>query len=280
MDLRLLFLEQRSKIMTKLSLVGLAYCSIQNSPSLIYLISIPFSTFFAKGQTQVTAMTAGLSGRGFQKGDVFAICTPNVPEYAILFLAVTSLGGVVTTANPAYTVEKLVDLFRDAGVKFLLTTLPFIDKMTQAAAETGIQEIFVLGETSGATPFSTLLQSNEHLHIQAAIHSRLDVAALHYSSGTTGQPKGIMLTHYNIVANLLQVSTAEAITEDDIVFCAPPFFHVFGMMIMLITIHAGATLISMPQFNPEQFLQLLQTYRPSNHPALSDSSPGGPVRPV
>lgn len=210
----------------------------------------------------VTAMATGLSRRGFGKGDVFAICAPNVPEYAIVFLTVTSLGGLVTTANPLYEVGKLVNLFNDAGAKYLLVTPPFVDKAAQAVAETGIQEIFVLGEAPGATPLSALLQSDGRPP-QIEINPRLDVAALHYSSGTTGLPKGVMLTHYNIAANLLQVLGSEAITEDDILFCAPPFFHAFGMMIMLITIHTGATLVSMPRFDPEQFLQLLQTFGPT-----------------
>lgn len=232
-----------------------------NKPALIDGPSGRIVTYGELAET-VPAVASGLSERGFRKGDVIAVCAPNVPEYAILFLAVASLGGMVTTGNPLYPVRKLINLFNDAGAKFLLTTPPYIDKVIQAAAAVGAQQIFALGERPGTTPFSTLLQSNAHLP-QAVINPRLDVAALHYSSGTTGLPKGVMLTHNNVVANLLQVLTAEDITEDDIIFCMAPFFHVFGMMVMLMAIHTGATLVSMPRFDPKEFLRLLHAYSPN-----------------
>src|SRR5262245_59574867 len=89
----------------------------------------------------IRRVATGLHRRGFGKGDVFAIYSPNLPEYAVMFNAVASLGGINTTVNPLYTAGELANQLRDAGAKFLVTVPPFLDKAREAAARTGITEI-------------------------------------------------------------------------------------------------------------------------------------------
>src|SRR5688572_1199959 len=108
----------------------------------------------------IKLVAAGLHARGFGKGDVFAICSPNLPEYAIAFHAIASLGGTVTTINPLYTADEIANQCNDCKAKFLLTVPPFLEKVQQAQAKTGIQGIFVFGEAEGATPFAALMQSD------------------------------------------------------------------------------------------------------------------------
>ena len=81
----------------------------------------------------VRQAAAGLAKRGFKKGDVFAIYSPNVPEYAVIFLAVASVGGVNTTANPLYTADELAKQLTDSRARFLVTVAPFLDKAKEAA---------------------------------------------------------------------------------------------------------------------------------------------------
>ncbi len=203
---------------------------------------------------------AGLAQRGFKKGDVFAIYSPNLPEYAVAFHAVASLGGINTTINPLYTVEELVTQLNDAGAKFLLTIPQFLDKALEAAAKSKIEEVFVFGEAEGATPFASLLQSDGQPP-EVEINPREDLIVLPYSSGTTGLPKGVMLTHYNLVANVCQLKDIEQFDENDRLIGILPFFHIYGMVVIMSAgLYKGVTLVTMPRFDLEQFLQVMQDY--------------------
>ncbi|HEX9945406.1 MAG TPA: 4-coumarate--CoA ligase family protein [Thermoanaerobaculia bacterium] len=212
----------------------------------------------------VRKAAAGLARRGLRKGDVFAIYSPNLPEYAVAFHAVSLLGGVVTTINPLYTAAELAQQLQDSGARHLVTVPPFLDKAQQAARESGVREVFVFGgvETAeGATPFASLLAAAGEPPA-VAIDPRQDLVVLPYSSGTTGLPKGVMLTHYNLVANVLQSACALDVSERDTVLGVLPFFHIYGMVVIMnLSLHVGATVVTMPRFDLEQCLETLQTYR-------------------
>lgn len=203
---------------------------------------------------------AGLAERGFQKGDVLAIYSPNLPEYAIAFHAVASVGGVNTTVNPLYTAQELAQQLNDSGAKYLLTIPQFLDKALQAADESNVQELFVFGEAEGATPFAALLQSkNQAPEVQ--LNPRQDLVALPYSSGTTGLPKGVMLTHHNLAANVCQTAALNHISQADTLIGILPFFHIYGMVVIMnLALHKGATVVTMPRFDLEQFLHIVQDY--------------------
>ena len=209
----------------------------------------------------VRRVAASLAHRGFNKGDVFAIFSTNCLEYAIAFHAVAMLGGIITTLNPLYTADEAAFQLKDARARFLVTAFPFIDKAREAAAETKIEELFVFGETEGATPFATLLEGEGDVpHVE--LNPKEDLVALPYSSGTTGLAKGVMLTHHNLVANMRQMDGLEYFTRDDILLCVLPLFHIYGLVVVLnMGLHMGATIVTMPRFDLEQFLSAIQKYR-------------------
>src|SRR6266568_657486 len=114
---------------------------------------------FGQLADSIRRVATGLARRGFRKGDVFAIYSPNLPEYAIIFNAVASLGGVNTTVNPLYTAGELANQLEDSRARFLITVPMFLDKAREAAARTGVEDVYVFGTADGARPFAELLQA-------------------------------------------------------------------------------------------------------------------------
>jgi acyl-CoA synthetase (AMP-forming)/AMP-acid ligase II len=212
----------------------------------------------------VQRVATGLARRGLRKGDVAAIYSPNCPEYAVIFQAVASLGGVNTTVNPLYTADELTTQLKDADARFLITSPSGLERAREAAARTGIEEVFVLGTDAGVRPFAELLEAPPSPP-RVAIDPARDVVALPYSSGTTGLPKGVMLTHRHLVANLRQCEGMrgfECFGERDVVMAALPFFHIYGMVvIMKLSLANGSTLVTMPRFDLVEFLGLVQLHR-------------------
>ncbi|MEK6373003.1 MAG: 4-coumarate--CoA ligase family protein [Acidobacteriota bacterium] len=209
----------------------------------------------------VRGAAVSLARRGFRKGDVFAIFSGNCPEYAIAFHAVSLLGGIVTTVNPLYTVEELSRQLKDAGASYIVTAPPFLDKALEAAKETGLREVFVFGEAPGATPFDSLLTAGGDVP-PVAIDARNDVVAMPYSSGTTGMPKGVMLTHRNLVSNILQCEAVFGLREGEVTLGVLPFFHIYGMVVIMnLTFYVGGTIVTMPRFDLQQCLQTLEKHR-------------------
>ena len=155
---------------------------------------------YAKLTAAVRGTAAGLTSRGFRKGDVFAIYSPNIPEYAVAFFAVATAGGINTTVNPLYTVPELHGQLRDSGARWLVTIPAFVGNALEAAQDTSVKEIFVFGEAENATSFASLMVSGE-APPSIQLNPSEDLVALPYSSGTTGLPKGVMLTHSNPCPN-------------------------------------------------------------------------------
>ena len=152
----------------------------------------------------IKAVAGGLHERGFRKGDVLAIYCPNMPEYALVFNAVASVGGINTTVNPLYTAAELAKQLNDANAKLLVTVPPFLGKALEAAGNSSVEEVYVFGECEGACSFSELTSSGASAPA-VEIDPKNDLVVLPYSSGTTLLPKVVILTHHNLFANFCQV---------------------------------------------------------------------------
>ncbi|HET6670993.1 MAG TPA: 4-coumarate--CoA ligase family protein [Pyrinomonadaceae bacterium] len=210
----------------------------------------------------IRRLAAGLADLGLQKGDVLAIYSPNLPEFALTFHAVASLGGVVTMVPPLFTDDEIKTQLRDSAAKFLVTVPALIDKARDAASAANIEKIIVLGDSGSddLIPFASLLDHNAEPPA-SLINPREDLVALPYSSGTTGFPKGVMLTHRNLVAMLCQLQANDALTEDDTMICVVPMYHLYGLhVVMNLALSQGATVVTLPRYDLKQFLEVLEKY--------------------
>jgi acyl-CoA synthetase (AMP-forming)/AMP-acid ligase II len=209
---------------------------------------------------RVRGMAAGLAARGFGPGDVLAVWAPNLPQWAGVALGAMAAGGTVTGASPAATERELAAQLGDARAKVLVTVPPLVPAARAAAAAAGVGEVVVLGEAEGATPVLDLLAA------ASGPLPDLDPAAtvglLPYSSGSTGLPKGVLLTHANLVTSVRQVGSGLRVGPGDTLLAVAPFSHIMGFLVTLaVPLSAGATVVTMPRFDPERFLELLQRHR-------------------
>jgi acyl-CoA synthetase (AMP-forming)/AMP-acid ligase II len=211
-------------------------------------------------EATVARTAAGLAARGYGRGDVFGIFSPNALEYPLAFHGAARLGAVITTVNPLFTADELATQLRDCDARCLFTIPAFMEKARAAAARAGVREIIVFGESEGAVSFADVVSASGAVPFPTGDLD--DVVALPYSSGTTGLPKGVMLTHRNLVANIAQSAAALPMAEGDIVIAVLPFFHIYGLQVILNGgLRAGATLIVLPRFDLETFLRAIQEHR-------------------
>ena len=209
----------------------------------------------------VRSLAGGLVSHGFAPGDVLALMSPNIPEYAVVFHAVAMAGGTITTINPTYTAREVHHQLVDSGARLLVTVAPFLDIATEALADTAVTETYIIGEVpegAKALPLTSLMGAPLAASVPVSPDS---VVVLPYSSGTTGVNKGVMLSHRNLIANIAQVLYPADISADEKFIAVLPFFHIYGMQVLMNTgLRAGATIITMPRFDLEQFLQMHQEH--------------------
>jgi len=216
---------------------------------------------FAEFAAMVEALAGALAARGIGRGDVVAIYMPNLPEYAVVFHGVLRANATNTTANPLYTESELGHQLTDSGARMIFTIQPFLETARKAAEHAGVTDIVVVGEADGdeATLADLIGEGAEPPEIE--VDPATDLAALPYSSGTTGMPKGVMLTHRNLVANVLQCDGVFEIGPEDVLIGVLPFFHIYGQtVIMNLGLRHGATVVTMPRFDLDQFLSLIEEY--------------------
>jgi PAS domain S-box-containing protein len=207
---------------------------------------------------QVGRAAAALAVRGVGTGDVVALYGPNSPEYVTVFYAVTSLGAIVTTLNPLYNVAELAHQLRDSGASVLIAAAQTAGMERRAAERLGITRVFELEDVATTAVGAP---ANGPPCVDHTIDARRQVAALVYSNVTTDVPMGVMLTHYNLIANVVQTSVVDPIDESEVLIGMMPFCQMYGMVAVNIALQAGATIVTIPQFSLPCLLEVMHRYK-------------------
>ncbi|MET9277851.1 4-coumarate--CoA ligase family protein [Streptomyces anthocyanicus] len=207
-------------------------------------------------------VAAALAETGVRKGDVLALHSPNTVAFPLAFYAATRAGASVTTVHPLATAEEFAKQLKDSAARWIVTVSPLLSTARRAAELAGgVQEILVCDGAPGHRSLVDMLASTAP-EPSVAIDPAEDVAALPYSSGTTGTPKGVMLTHRQIATNLAQLEPSMPSAPGDRVLAVLPFFHIYGLTaLMNAPLRLGATVVVLPRFDLEQFLAAIQNHR-------------------
>jgi len=224
---------------------------------------------------EVNKLAKALIGLGIQKGEHVAIWATNVPEWLLLQFATAKIGAVLVTVNTSYKARELEYLLKQSDT----TTLFLIDGfkgtsyvkivqslMTSKENLPQLKNLIYIGDNTpnGMIQWDNLLElashiTDEELKQRESILSPNDVINMQYTSGTTGFPKGVMLTHYNIVNNGYLVAQAMKLTNKDRLCIPVPFFHCFGCVLgTLACVSVGATMVPIIEFNPELVLETVE----------------------
>jgi 4-coumarate--CoA ligase len=212
---------------------------------------------------QINAVAGAVAAQGLGPNGVAAMLCPNVPAFAAVFHGLLRAGATITTVNSLYTADELEHQLRDAGATWLFTVSALLPAAEDAAARTGIpaEHLVVLDGAPGHPSLRDLLAAGApapHVTFDPATH----VAVLPYSSGTTGRPKGVRLSHRNLVANVEQSRGLLNVRPEDRLLALLPFFHIYGLTVLLnLALRERACLVTIPRFDLGEFLRMIQDHK-------------------
>jgi 4-coumarate--CoA ligase len=218
------------------------------------------TTTYGELVAQINAVAGALAARGVDSTTTVGLLCPNSPAFAVVFHSLLRLGAIVTTINSLYTAEEITGQLNDAGATWLITVSPLLAGAEEAAKTVGIgaDQLIVLDGAEGHPSMRDLLMQQAtppEVSFDPATH----IAVLPYSSGTTGHPKGVMLTHRNLVANVAQSFGTIGIEHGEVVLAVLPFYHIYGLTVLLnFALKTRSALVTMPRFDLPEFLRIIQ----------------------
>ncbi len=216
-------------------------------------------TYAEYGDT-VESVARGLIAAGVQPGDVVAIFLPNSWEFCVSFHALQLAGAIPTLLNPTYREREVRYQLENSGAVMMISDGPNLQGINLGGLPNLRRVYSIRQHAPGTEPFANLLQPTTATFPAPDLPPETALAALPYSSGTTGLPKGVMLSHYNLVSNIYQLVAPNSVhlDGDDTVLCCLPLYHIYGLNVVLSpALILGATLVLVPRFNVQQLTQLL-----------------------
>jgi len=229
-------------------------------------------------QSAVKRFASALQKDGIQKGDRIAIMLPNCPQYVISYYGILTVGGIVTQINPMSVERELKELLNDSGTETIVVLNSLYTTVKPLIEDTNLRKIIVVNLTGTeenyeeAISFGSFLQSGNQELKPVSIDSHEDVAILQYTGGTTGRSKGVMLTHRNLYANIMQQGEffKGAFNPGcERVLSIIPFFHVYGMTVCInLSVFMANEMIILPRFEIEEVLNTIKNEQPTLFPGV------------
>jgi long-chain acyl-CoA synthetase len=240
---------------------------------------------FGEIKAQVDKLATALARLGIGKGDRIGIMLPNCPQYLISFFAIVRLGAIVANVNPIYTPREVEMVARDSGMRAIITLDTLAETILSIQAQSQIEQVITTSleaysaDSQAAAPapkatlsFSELIAAVAEPDLPRVDIDAEDVAVLQYTGGTTGVPKGAMLTHANLYAAILQGSVwSSYFTErgNERILLVIPYFHVYGMVVgAIFGVWCGAMQILIPKFDVSLLLEAIKRYQPTYFPGV------------
>jgi long-chain acyl-CoA synthetase len=228
------------------------------------MISDAGSMTFADLNAATDRVAANLRRGGIGPGTAVGLQLANVPEFLLAYFGILKAGGVVVPMNIMLKSPEIAHYLRDSEARALITTTGFAADAAKGAADAGVRQIYV--EPSGRpaqtdidTDFAELLASDQPLRPRYEQRDPGDTAVLLYTSGTTGKPKGVELTHFQLYMNAEAHRRGFGMTDADIMIAVAPMFHTLGLSgVLNATILAGGTLRLLERFEPGRMLEIIQ----------------------
>jgi acyl-CoA synthetase (AMP-forming)/AMP-acid ligase II len=209
----------------------------------------------------VERVAANLHARGLRKGDVVAVFCPNTQWFPVVFHGIAAAGCVMSPINSLYTPDEIAFQLKDSGAKILITISMFMDRAGAAVEKSPVDEIVVLDGAEGHANLFDLLGADAPA-VTVDIDPANDLVTLPYSSGTTGLPKGVMLTHRNLVSNVTQCLPLLKTGAEERIIAVLPFFHIYGLTVLMNQgLALGGTVVTLPRFELEDFLRTIQDHK-------------------
>nr|AHJ60263.1 4-coumarate-CoA ligase [Ipomoea purpurea] len=220
---------------------------------------------YAEVELTSRRVAAGLDKQGIKQGDTIMILLPNSPEFVFAFLGASFRGALSTMANPLFTAAEVVKQAKASNAKLIVTQACYVERVKDYARDHGVKVACIDSAPEGCLHFSELAGADERDMPEVEIEAE-DVVALPYSSGTTGLPKGVMLTHKGLVTSVAQqvdgVNPNLYFHKDDVMLCVLPLFHIYSLnSVLLCGLRAGSAILIMQKFDIVPFLELIQKYK-------------------
>ena len=203
-----------------------------------------------------------LAARGIGAGDRVTLYSPNCWEWAVAFYAIGKLGAVANPVNVMLTPEEVTFVVQDCGAKAVIASAEKGEVLLDIQRKTGLSEVILFGETApaGARAFADMLRGGRDSFSPPAV-ADTDLALICYTSGTTGHPKGAMLTHRNYMGSMAMTALAHRRGPEDVCATALPCAHVYGGVVMTASIRYGGTFVLLPRFTEPDVLRAIQAHR-------------------
>ena len=238
----------------------------EHFPENVAIVFREVSLTYRELEALTNRFARALTALGVAKGDRVCILSPNCPEYIIAFYAIARIGAVASPMNPSYREREIEYQLNDTEATAIVVHRSLVPLVENVRPHTPhLKEVISVGPGqlagSSVKSFAALIASQPPTPPARVAVREDDLVALPYSSGTTGLPKGVMISHQNLVTNNLQFVACIRMRQSDRLMLFLPFYHIYGTMLMGAAVYTGATCVLMERFEPVECLELVQRHR-------------------